>query len=59
MFVWRGNDPNFAHKKIKKNYKTNIVNNFKKLTKRKKGASVEDDILHGEERDPIEKKSSK
>ena len=28
--------------------KKEIVNNFKKLTKRKKGASVEDEILHGE-----------
>ena len=47
MFVWRCNYPNFGKKKAK------FVNNFKKLTKRKKGASVEDEILHGEERDPV------
>ena len=34
--------------KIRKYQDTKFVNNFKKLTKRKKGASVEDEILHGE-----------
>ena len=49
MFVWRGNDPNFAHKKDQKNFRRqNLSIISKKLTKRKKGASVEDEILHGE-----------
>ena len=49
MFVWRGNDPNFAHKKGQKTFnRQNLSMISKKLTKRKKGASVEDEILHGE-----------
>ena len=35
-------------KKIKKIQRTKFVNNFEKLIKMKRGASVEDEILHGE-----------
>ena len=54
MYVWRGNDPDFAQKKIRKILEDKFVNNFEKLPKSEKGASAEIEILHGEKRNPVE-----